>query len=138
MRRFIAIAAVFAVAVGVLAGCSSSGSDHGDMGGTMSGDHMEESSPVVPGAREVPVTADALSFSPKRIEIAAKEDVTIVLTSNDLAHDFYVKGIGHITHAGAGKTSRGGLMIEEPGTYQFWCTVKGHKEGGMTGTITVT
>src|SRR5215213_10135742 len=135
MRLFVAILAIAAAGAGVLAACG--GSDHDDMGG-MSESHMEESSPVVPGAREVPVVADALSFSPKRIQIAAKEDVTVVLTSKDLAHDFYVKGIGHITHAGADKTSRGGLMIDDPGTYRFWCTVKGHKEGGMTGTITVT
>ena len=29
-------------------------------------------------------------------------------------------------------------MIDKPGTYKFWCTITGHKAGGMVGTITVT
>jgi uncharacterized cupredoxin-like copper-binding protein len=79
-----------------------------------------------------------LTFEPQRIDLEAGENVAIVLRSEDLEHDFFVDGIGHIVHADAGSTEQGGLVIEVPGTYKFWCTVTGHREGGMVGTITVT
>jgi len=93
---------------------------------------------VVPGARKITVTADDFAFTPDAITMEAGEDVTIVLTADDVQHDFFVKGIGHVVHAKKGNTAQGGLRITKPGTYKFWCTVKGHKQAGMTGTITVT
>lgn len=98
---------------------------------------MERNRAVVPGAPEIPVRAGSLSFQPKRIDLRAGQPATLVLTSTDIAHDLYVKGVGHVVHAAAGKTARGGLAIDKPGTYQFWCTMRGHKQGGMTGTVTV-
>jgi heme/copper-type cytochrome/quinol oxidase subunit 2 len=84
------------------------------------------------------VTGDRFQFMPKNLAVTAGEDVTIRLSSDDIAHDFYVKGVGHVVHAKAGQTARGGLRIDEPGTYKFWCTVANHKKAGMTGRITVT
>lgn len=101
---------------------------------TMSAKH---NCPTVAGAREVAITGDAFMFAPTTISTAVGEDITIALTADDIAHDFYVEGVGHVAHAKAGKTAMGGLRIDEPGTYEFWCTVKGHKKAGMTGTITV-
>ena len=111
--------------------------DHGsmDMGGTKKA--TMHNCPTVAGAREIAVAGDAYTFAPSTFTIEAGEDVTIALTAGDIGHDFYVKGVGHIVHAKAGKTAMGGLRIETPGTYSFWCTVKGHKKSGMTGTITV-
>jgi plastocyanin len=117
-------------------GMSNKNTDDMDMGhGKQS---MERNCPVVAGARKIEVTANDFSFSPAQITIAAGENVTIALTASDIAHDFYVKGIGHLVHAKAGKTAQGGLRIKKAGTYKFWCTILGHKKQGMTGTITVT
>jgi len=101
-------------------------------------DSMGTSCPTVPGAREIPVVGDAFTFTPTAITVAAGEDVTIALTAEDIGHDIYVKGIGHVVHADAGETATGGIRLDQPGTYKFWCTVSGHKKAGMTGTITVT
>ena len=103
-----------------------------------SGKAMMHNCGTVAGARQMAVTGNAYTFSPATLTVAAGEDVTIALTADDIGHDLYVKGVGHIVHAKAGKTAMGGLRIEKPGTYPFWCTVKGHKKSGMTGTITVT
>jgi uncharacterized cupredoxin-like copper-binding protein len=104
------------------------------------GDHAmgEQNRPVAAGARPIPVIADSLTFAPQKIDLTAGENVGIVLRSEDLEHDFYVDNVGHVVHAPKGSTAQGGLSIDEPGTYKFWCTVRGHKEGGMVGTITVT
>jgi plastocyanin len=141
MKRIITVALVAMIGAVGVAACG--GSDHGDS--QMGSDHMEENDhastenqPVAPGARQIPVTADSLTFAPQKIDLTAGENVAIVLTSEDLAHDFYVDKVGHIVHARAGTTEEGGLSIEKAGTYRFWCTVRGHKAGGMVGTITVT
>lgn len=109
-----------------------------DMNKSATKGSMGGSCPTVAGAREIAITGGAYAFTPNAITLAAGEDVTIALTADDIAHDFYVKGIGHIAHAKAGKTAMGGLRIDEAGTYKFWCTVAGHKKAGMTGVITVT
>ena len=86
---------------------------------------------------EIEVGAKSFAFTPKEITVAAGEDVTIALRSSDILHDFVVKDHGHIVAAKAKKTKRGGLRIDEPGTYRFWCSVKGHRAEGMKGTIVV-
>ena len=109
------------------------GDGHGmDMGG-----HDDANVPTVDGAREIKVTAGRFRFTPKEITIAAGEDVTIVMKSTDLFHDFVVKGTGHVVGAKRKKTAMGGLRIDEPGTYKFWCSVKGHRAAGMKGTLVV-
>ena len=154
MRRLLTIAVTVMLTAGALtiatgaeataksSGCGTamstkkSSSMDMDMGHKKSA--MENNCPVVAGAREITVTGNAFSFSPPQITMAAGETVTISLTASDIAHDFYVKGIGHVVHAKAGKTARGSIRIRKAGTYKFWCTILDHKKQGMTGTITVT
>jgi plastocyanin len=141
-RGFIAVIGIALVSALTLTACGSDhdsgmGDDNGHKNSGMSGDHMEENRAVVPGAREIAVSANALTFTPKVLQMFAGEDVTIALTSRDIAHDLYVKGVGHIVHAKKGETAKGGLRIDKAGAYQFWCTVSGHKEGGMRGVLTV-
>jgi plastocyanin len=142
-KQLIAIAGIALAGTLTLSGC---GSDHDagmgggqvHMDGEMGSDHMDENRAVVPGARQIRVTANALTFSPKVLQVLAGEDVTIALTSKDTAHDLFVKGVGHVVHAAKGETARGGLRVDERGTYDFWCTVDGHRAGGMRGVLTVT
>lgn len=93
---------------------------------------------VADGAREIEVNANSFAFTPNEISIGAKESVAIVLRSEDVLHDFVVKGKGHIVSAKGQKTARGGLTMTKPGTYKFWCSVSGHRAAGMRGTIIVT
>ena len=97
----------------------------------------DKNAPVMPGAKEIAVTGKAYRFNPEEIDLAANTDVTIALMASDLPHDFTVEKVGHIVHAKAGKTARGGLRITKPGTYTYYCSVPGHRAEGMTGKLVV-
>ena len=144
MRRSLLLAPVLAGAV-LLAGCGDSSSDsHGDdhmdsspmTSGSMGHGH-EENSPVAAGARRVEVTANDFAFDPHEIRVGVGEDIAIVLTSEDLAHDFTIDELDAHVSAGKGDTAEGGFRADEPGSFTYYCTVEGHREAGMEGTLVV-
>ena len=111
------------------------GAAHGEMNdGEM--DHGTNT-PVAPGARPVELSGSSYEFDPAEITIPAGEDVAIVLTATDIEHDFTIDRLDTHVSAEAGETAEGGLRADEPGTYTFYCSVEGHREAGMEGTLTV-
>ncbi len=142
------VAVVIAVlALGlVLGACGNGGSAGGDrpmdsMPEDMSGNGMAHehgaSTPVVNGARRIEVNATSFAFNPDEIAVNAGEDVAIVLTSKDLLHDFTIDEADVHVAAEKDQTAEGGLRAETPGKYTFYCTVPGHREAGMEGTLIV-
>jgi plastocyanin len=147
MRRsttlFLALAATSAL---VLAACGdtdgatstdmpmSDSAMDGPMDGGMGHD---ETSPVADGARRIEVSARSFEFEPDEITVATGEDIAIVLTSEDLLHDLAIDELDAHVAADAGETDVGGLRAEEPGRYTYYCTVAGHREAGMEGTLIV-
>jgi plastocyanin len=79
-----------------------------------------------------------IAFNPKEVTIPANTDVTITLPNNGVAvHNFHVDELGIQSEdvQGGGSTT---VTINAPaGTYEFYCAVPGHREAGMTGTLTV-
>lgn len=109
-----------------------------DMGGTMGGGMgHNRSSPVAAGARRVEVTATSFEFDPAEITVKVGEDIAIVLTSEDISHDFTIDELDAHVGADAGETDEGGLRADEPGRYAFYCSVAGHRDAGMEGTLIV-
>lgn len=126
MRRLALLVPITALALGA-AGCMGGG-HHGD----------DANQPVEPGARKIPVSATSFEFDPDEITVEAGEDVAIVLSSDDVSHDFVVDGQGgHIVGTDGAGTARGGLTIDKRGKYTFYCSLPGHRDGGMEGTIVV-
>lgn len=105
-------------------------------GGHEDGEHSE-ASPVADGAREIEVIGSSFKFEPGDITVTAGEDVAIVLSSTDLLHDFTVDGLDVHVAADTGETVAGGLRADEPGQYTYYCTIAGHREAGMEGTLIV-
>lgn len=150
MRRptALALAATFAL---LLAACGDDDATTTDMpmpdagmDGSMDGsmDHegpmgQDQRSPVADGARRIEVNARSFEFEPGDITVTAGEDVAIVLRSEDLLHDFTVDELDAHVAADAGETAEGGLRADEPGRYTYYCTVPGHREAGMEGTLIV-
>lgn len=142
-RTALAIAALAAGSL-LLAAC---GGDDGqaatdmpamdDDGGHGSGGHDDAPSEVAGDARRVEVVATDLAFEPAEITAQAGEDLAIALTSEDMLHDFTIDDLDAHVAANGGETAEGGLTSAEPGTYTYYCSVPGHREAGMEGTLTV-
>ena len=80
-----------------------------------------------------------LRFNPDTLRAKAGK-VTIVLSNpTPLSHNVSLQGSGVDEHGetvGEGGTSRVSDALK-PGTYTFYCSVPGHREAGMQGTLTV-
>lgn len=79
-----------------------------------------------------------IAFNPKEITIPANTDVTIALVNNGVTtHSFNVDELN--VHSGDYQPGQTGTVTinAQPGTYQYYCAIPGHKEAGMVGTITV-
>jgi plastocyanin len=91
---------------------------------------------------ELQLAADpggGLSFDKTSLE-TEEGDISIVLTNeSDTPHNVSIEGNGVDVE---GETFQGGgtrttTADLEPGDYVFYCSVPGHREGGMEGTLTV-
>ena len=104
------------------------------------------------------VGTDALTFEPDSYTVPAGEQVTLELTSEGaVEHDFVVEDaadrgssdphgqatgqIGDadlfVAHADPGETVTATFSVDEAGTFEVYCSVTGHREAGMVGTLTV-
>lgn len=96
-----------------------------------------ENDPVADGAREIVVTAADLSYDPLEVHVAVGEEVAIKLQAEDVLHDVTIDELDFHVSAKAGKSAEGGFVATEPGEYPFYCSVEGHRESGMEGTLIV-
>ncbi|CAN0413773.1 unnamed protein product, partial [Phaeothamnion confervicola] len=101
----------------------------------------EEATPAAgesAGATTASIDTVDINFEPKELTIAADTDVKITVTNKGvLQHDFHVDQLDITSKLLNGGETDTVTINAKPGTYQFWCTVPGHKEAGMTGTLTV-
>jgi uncharacterized cupredoxin-like copper-binding protein len=90
------------------------------------------------GATEVDLKTVDLEFEPSEFTIAANTDVTITITNDGaLEHDFAVDDLGVQSDLLAAGDTTTVTINAAPGTYEFHCTVPGHAQAGMVGTVTV-
>jgi plastocyanin len=93
------------------------------------------------GGATIALAADpggALAFDQTELTAAAGE-VTIELTNDSgTPHNVEVEGNGveEVSETITEGTTSLTLTLE-PGEYEFYCAVPGHREGGMEGTLTV-
>lgn len=90
------------------------------------------------GATAVTVTQGDLFFDPKEFTIAANTDVQVTITNGGaLAHDFVIDELGVKTALLNPGESVTITINAAAGSYTFYCSVPGHREAGMVGTLTV-
>jgi nitrite reductase (NO-forming) len=93
------------------------------------------------GAQQVTVTVgNSMHFAPPSLVVRAGQPVELTLRNGGgVPHDFVLaEGVSSPIkiEAQGGQTARGMFTIETPGTYAFVCTVPGHADAGMRGTVT--
>jgi len=89
-------------------------------------------------ATKVEVSAKEFMFEPDPIVVPANQVVEIVLTNDGVVeHDLTIESLGFALTVAIGETKTGQIGPLEPGTYEVHCAVVGHKEAGMTTTLTV-
>jgi Cu+-exporting ATPase len=103
-------------------------------GGVMAADRAIDAA-----ATRVDIVARNTSFTPADVRVRSGQFVVVSFTNADpVFHDWEVEGVANID-AGArpGQTQRIRFLAPAPGTYRVMCTVEGHAEAGMTGTLIV-
>lgn len=145
--RIVQVLALIAAALLVFAACGDDGGDDdtatADMGDMQTGQmeegagHDEGNSEVAPGARRIEVSSTSFEYDPPTIEATVGEDIEIVLTADDVLHDFTIDEFDAHVSVEVGETASGGFTASEPGEYTFYCSVPGHRDAGMEGTLVV-
>jgi plastocyanin len=136
----IGIAAVVVTALAVaLAACG------GDSSPTAAADTAATGSAMSPAAASggtVKIAADPslLAFTKTEITAPAGDDTIYFDIPSSTDHNVLIEDADGNVIAGtdtisAGKTSTTADL--KPGTYTFYCSIPGHREAGMEGTITV-
>ena len=100
----------------------------------------EEASPAAEASGDggVLVNAVDIAFEPKELTIPADTDVVITITNNGaLQHDFCIDELGIKSDLLNGGESTEVTINAAAGTYEYYCSVTGHREAGMVGTLTV-
>jgi superoxide dismutase, Cu-Zn family len=90
------------------------------------------------GETEFTVEMVDIDFNPNEFTIPANTDVTVILPNNGEApHDFVIDELGIQSELAEGGEETSVTINAEPGEYVYYCSVPGHREAGMEGTLIV-
>jgi len=118
-----ALVSVVAFAAIALAACGSSG-----------GGSSEPTKTVTGGA--ITVDAADVKFDVGEIKTAPGPLTVTLVNTGAMQHTFKIDGTSLLIKTNGGKTASGTVTLAK-GTYDFECTVPGHKGQGMKGTVVV-
>jgi uncharacterized cupredoxin-like copper-binding protein len=94
--------------------------------------------PSAPPTVEKTLETTEFAFAPAEFEVAAGSALAITLENKGtLEHDLTIDSISFKVEVAIGKTATGTTGELAAGTYDFHCSVPGHKEAGMVGVLTV-
>lgn len=84
---------------------------------------------------------DDLKFRPDTIAVADGEFTITLVNTGITEHDFLIRDVDdvhgeHMLHVEGGETASRDYELEA-GSYEFYCSIPGHEEAGMVGTLTV-
>ena len=94
------------------------------------------------GAHGIRVVMTEFKYSPSTISASTGTVTFDLVNQGRTAHDMVVadssgKVLGKSSLVGAGQEAEFSVQIPQPGTYQVYCDLPGHREAGMTGTLDV-
>lgn len=99
----------------------------------------KEASPPTGELKEFTIEASELKYSPASITVSKGDKVKITLKNvGAIEHDFVIEGLEVSTPVvSSGSISTLEFTVDQSGTFAFYCSVLGHREGGMEGIMTV-
>jgi uncharacterized cupredoxin-like copper-binding protein len=102
------------------------------------GDDDDSDLPAVEGetSPRMEVTATEMKFDPDAVAVAAGDVEVVLHNDGTVLHDLHIEGEPLLLEAGAGQTVTDGITLE-PGRYEFFCGLPGHKDAGMHGVLEV-
>lgn len=127
-RRSRALFAVVGLTVALVA-CG------GDTGTSTSGGPAPNAQEV-PASGSLSVSGKEFSFEPSTLSAESGDVRVSFRNAGVMEHDFTVKGTSLTIPAKAGQTATRSAKLD-PGTYTYICSIPGHENGGMSGTLTV-
>lgn len=90
-----------------------------------------------PSGETLAITATEFAFDPSAVSATADTDVTISLTdAGTIEHDLTLDEASVKVAVKPGETMTGTVNLPA-GAYAFYCSVPGHREAGMEGTLTL-
>ncbi len=105
-------------------------------GGTRTGGGGTGTGGGAHGGEAIELSAAISGFDPAELE-ATEGEVAITLTNLDaFPHDFTIDDLGIKVQLDASATLTE-TFAASPGMYPFYCSIPGHREAGMEGTLTV-
>jgi nitrite reductase (NO-forming) len=99
-----------------------------------------QSASVVPSdlATNVKVTASEFKFTPASIQVPVGQKVSFTLDNPGVVeHDVTIQAARFTLAAKAGQTATDAFTLDKAGVFDFICSIPGHKDAGMRGSLTV-
>ena len=86
----------------------------------------------------VTITATEFKFSPTSFQVPRGRKVTFTLDNRGVVeHDLTFQSAGLSLTAKPGQTATADATFDKAGTFDFFCSIPGHKDAGMKGTMMV-
>jgi plastocyanin len=128
MRRSLTWVAALAMSVAVLGACSSDG-----------GADAAYKQPTGPAVDTLKINAGNIYFKPTELDTQPGIVQIDLHNQESGVHDLVIKDIPgfQLEVSGQGDDASGKVELKASRKYEFYCTIPGHKEAGMRGTITV-
>jgi plastocyanin len=103
------------------------------------GDSMESTgSGMMEGVKEFTIESQGLKFTPNEIRVKVGDTVRITYVNTLGTHDWTLDEFNVKTSLiSAGEQETIEFVADQAGTFQFYCSVPGHRGAGMFGTLVV-
>ncbi|CAN5507245.1 hypothetical protein BH10ACT11_BH10ACT11_21240 [soil metagenome] len=137
MKKLLTMLALVALASFALAACGSSDSDSSTEASTPADSGSSA------GGAKVDITADpsgSLAFTETKVDAKAGASTIELVNDSSTTHNLELEDsngddIGKADDVASGTSSFNADL--KPGTYTYYCSLPGHREAGMEGTLTV-
>jgi plastocyanin len=98
----------------------------------------DEDLPAVDGetSPRLEVSATEMAYDPDEVAVAAGTVEIVMHNDGTILHDLRIADQPFIVEAGAGQTGTAQVALEE-GSYEYYCSLPGHREAGMEGVLEV-